>query len=297
VLGASYSSTVDSRNKLAMAYLEVGRVGEAVRLYERVLADSERALGASHPSTIKSRDNLAMAYREAGRAGEAPQETSADEKVTEFLARNRSTYNSVQDQAAEIADTVRRIERVVGTEVTDCPRLFTLASARPAGGRRALIRRNHYRLTLWCEHPGYEHPWGAAVYDLDPPKEWFTRIAPYATLVFRTLRLIVPLSRATAASLAAAEQTDAQAHLEMMEDLVADLPAMTDARAEDSRGETVSLTSAEGEALRALRAIVFEHDPQRVFGGLLRVQAPSGDLLWVCENHYPDYDLSPPVVL
>ena len=50
------------------------------------------------------------------------------------------------------------------------------------------------------------------------------------------------------------------------------------------------LTAAEGEALRALRAIIFDHDPLRAFGRFRRVQAPSGDLLWVCENHYPDYD-------
>ena len=56
------------------------------------------------------------------------------------------------------------------------------------------------------------------------------------------------------------------------------------------------LTTAEGEALRTLRAIIFEHDPLRASGGLRRVQAPSGDLLWVCENHYREYDPGLPVI-
>ena len=61
-------------------------------------------------------------------------------------------------------------------------------------------------------------------------------------------------------------------------------------------GSTGQLTAAEGAALRALRAIIFEHDRLRAFGGLRRVQAPAGDLLWVCENHYPDYDPGLPVI-
>jgi hypothetical protein len=39
-----------------------------------------------------------------------------------------------------------------------------------------------------------------------------------------------------------------------------------------------------------LRVLLFEHDHMRAFGGLRRVQAPSGDFLWVCADHYPDYD-------
>ena len=88
---------------------------------------------------------------------------------------------------------------------------------------------------MWCEHPGYEHPWEPAAYNLDPPKEWLARIAPYAVLVFRTLQLIVPLAGAVAiAALPSAQQASAQAHLEVMKDIVADLPATQETQAEDS---------------------------------------------------------------
>lgn len=56
------------------------------------------------------------------------------------------------------------------------------------------------------------------------------------------------------------------------------------------------LTAAEGAALRALRTIIFEHDPLRAFGGLRRVQSSAGDLLWVCEYHYTDYDPGLPII-
>lgn len=219
------------------------------------------------------------------------------------LANISTGINSIQARAAQItdiADIVRRLYRVVSTEVTDCPHLFTLAPARPAAiSKRARIYQHHYRLTLWCEHPGYEHPWEPAAYDLDPPKEWFTRIAPYAALVFRTLQLIVPAAGAvTIASMPQAQQPVAQAYLQAMGTVLETLPSAAEQPGPDSGLTATSgqLTAAEGEALRALRAIIFEHDPLRAFGGLRRVQAPSGDLLWVCENHYPDYDPGLPVI-
>jgi tetratricopeptide (TPR) repeat protein len=49
----------------------VGRLDEAIRLYERTLADRERVLGAGHPDTLSSRNNLAYAYAAAGRLDEA----------------------------------------------------------------------------------------------------------------------------------------------------------------------------------------------------------------------------------
>ena len=190
------------------------------------------------------------------------------------------------------------MHQIVGTEVTDCPRLFTLAPARPTGIKRVLNYRDHFRLTLWCEHPGYEHPWEPAAYNLDPPKEWLTKIAPYAVLVFRTLQLIVPLAGAVAvAALPTAQQGSAQTHLAIMQAVVAALPATAETQEEDGIDEkTGQLTAAEGAALRAIRAIVFAHDQLRAFGGLRRVQTPAGEILWVCENHYPEYDPGLPVV-
>jgi len=42
--------------------------------------------------------------------------------------------------------------------------------------------------------------------------------------------------------------------------------------------------------------LIFANDPARAFGDLRRVQAPSGDFLWVCTDHYPEYDPGLPVI-
>jgi internalin A len=220
------------------------------------------------------------------------------EQVNIRLAAISAGMASVQGQAAQIADTVRRVHRIVSAEVADCPSLFTLVPVRSAGASRVRVQHRRYRLTLWCEHPGDEHPWEAATYDLDVPKEWFIRIVPYAKLACRTLQLIVPLAGAVAsAAVPAVQQTSAQADLEVMTTLVAELPVLADQQADEDleklRGQ---LTAAQGEALRAIRAIIFEQDRFRSFGGMRRVQTPSGDLLWVCPNHYPEYDPGLPKV-
>ncbi len=70
-LGPDHPGTLVSRVSLASAYQAAGRINEAVPLFERTLADCERALGPDHPDTLASRGGLASAYRSAGRLDEA----------------------------------------------------------------------------------------------------------------------------------------------------------------------------------------------------------------------------------
>ncbi|MET8083948.1 tetratricopeptide repeat protein, partial [Micromonospora sp. NPDC005237] len=56
---------------LAGAYRAVGRIDEAIPLFEQVLADRRRVLGDDHPSTLASGGNLAYAYQTVGRIDEA----------------------------------------------------------------------------------------------------------------------------------------------------------------------------------------------------------------------------------
>jgi internalin A len=153
----------------------------------------------------------------------------------------------------------------------------------------------HYLLTLWCEHPGYEHPWAKATYDLGVLKSWVVKVAPYARLVFKTLQLAVPVAAAIdLATLPSAARDDARARLDVMQSIIDDLPTdalqVTGHEFDDLDDDSRKLTRAEGQALRALREIIFTSDQLHAFGDMRRVQTPSGDLLWVCPDHYPEYD-------
>ncbi len=70
VLGDTHPDTLTSRNNLAVAYDNAGRLAEAIPLYERTLTDREQVLGDTHPDTLASRNNLAVAYQAAGRSDE-----------------------------------------------------------------------------------------------------------------------------------------------------------------------------------------------------------------------------------
>jgi hypothetical protein len=126
-------------------------------------------------------------------------------------------------------------------------------------------------------------------------------VAPYARLVFRALQLVVPVAAAIdVAVLPGPQQAGAQARLDVMQALVADLPVdsldQADREFADRDGGPGTLSPAEGQALRAVRELVFEHDPLRAFGDMRRVQSPSGDLLWVCPAHYREYDPGLPIL-
>ena len=70
-LGPDHPDTLASRNSLAGAYRDAGRLDKAITLYEQTLEDSIRVLGPDHPSTLTSRFNLAGAYRASGRLDES----------------------------------------------------------------------------------------------------------------------------------------------------------------------------------------------------------------------------------
>ena len=70
-LGSDHPRTLASRNNLATAYRDAGRLKEAIDLHKKNLADRERVLGPDHPGTLASRNNLALAYQSAGRLEQA----------------------------------------------------------------------------------------------------------------------------------------------------------------------------------------------------------------------------------
>ena len=70
-LGPDHPHTLASRNNLASAYQDAGRLDEAIPLLEQTLKDRAHILGPDHPHTLASRHNLASAYQDAGRLDEA----------------------------------------------------------------------------------------------------------------------------------------------------------------------------------------------------------------------------------
>ena len=113
-LGPDHPDTLASRNSLAGAYRDAGRLDKAIALYEQIFEDSIRVLGLDHPSTLASRFNLAGAYRASGRLDEA---ITLYEQVFSGRSRilgpdHRSTLTARDDLAATYWEAGRLDEAV-----------------------------------------------------------------------------------------------------------------------------------------------------------------------------------------
>jgi hypothetical protein len=207
----------------------------------------------------------------------------------------RDGVRRAEAHTAEISDGLRKVLKVTQAEVTDCPRLFTLVPERRRGMRRLRRWQDTYLLTLWCEEPGRFHAWDDAVYSIDVVPDRLAVVAPYATLVLKSLRLILPVAGVAGEILLGDVAGKAlEAQLEDMKGLM-DSAATTMAEpggnmaAQPTSG--TALTPAQGAGLRALRSLLFERDASRAFGGMRRVfDQTTGDILWVCPTHYRLYD-------
>ena len=150
-LGPDRPSTLASRNNLAGAYQDAGRLDEAIPLFEQTLEDRTRILGPDHPDTLITRGNLAGAYRDAGRLNEAiPLHEQTLEDRTRILgphhphtltSRNNLAY--VYRDAGRLDEAITLFEQTLedSTRILgpDHPRTLisrlNLASAYLAAGR------------------------------------------------------------------------------------------------------------------------------------------------------------------
>ena len=89
VLGETHPDTLTTRNNLAVAYRDAGRLDEAIPLFERTLADRERVLGDDpprHPDLPQQPRSRLPGRRAAGRghpaATSAPSPTASGSSAT-----------------------------------------------------------------------------------------------------------------------------------------------------------------------------------------------------------------------
>jgi hypothetical protein len=103
-LGPDHPDTLNARSNLAAAYQAVGRVADAIPLFEYVLVARQRVLGPRDADTLTSQNNLAATYQDAGRHAEAILLFKLTLAARERLlgAGHPSTLNSQADLAGAL---------------------------------------------------------------------------------------------------------------------------------------------------------------------------------------------------
>lgn len=131
LLGDTHPKTLAARNNLASAYVEAGRLAEAIPLLERTLTGCEKILGDTHPHTLVTRNSLASAYYKAGLLAEAIplfERTLADrEKIlgynhpdTQVSRNNLAAHQAARRSPGRHADSLE-VSREIHNLLKDIP--------------------------------------------------------------------------------------------------------------------------------------------------------------------------------
>jgi hypothetical protein len=178
-----------------------------------------------------------------------------------------------------------------------CPNIFVLRPSDSTGWLRNIFGQK-MEMQLFCQAPGQWHAAEAGgLYSINQPAEWLQTMAPYLSRMFSVLKYAMPLLGPWVGVLSPDHYEKMfKNDIKLMDELVKKLPEMKGIRYDsfddpnrsatfiDSRTERL-----EGAALRALRKLLDEKDPEQVWGGLKRILTPEGHYLWLCQHHAIEY--------
>jgi internalin A len=216
------------------------------------------------------------------------------------LGRFDHLDSSSQRILSRIDDAYSGFMHALTDEAKDGPRLFSFEPVGPKFFDRPKWLNEKFRLTLWCEHSRLPLPslnggdGKKGVYELNLPREWFVKAAPYLKVLASTLSLVLPVaSSATKVLLDDAAYKRIESELDFGEK-----SAESVIKGGEEAGTWLGLSNApdvehgqsiraHGAALRQLHAWLKEKDPS--FGGLVRVQNKRQEFLWVHPQFEGEY--------
>ncbi|MTJ07413.1 COR domain-containing protein [Anabaena sp. UHCC 0204] len=217
---------------------------------------------------------------------------SRDEKRFQELSQEQRTILSQVDQQFAI------LMQMLTDEAKDGPRLFSFKPIDPKFFDKPKWISAKFQLTLWCEHARQPLPVlnpddpKKGVYELDLPREWFTKAVPYLKLLTGTLSLVLPVAgSATKLMLDDTAYKAIEEQLDLGQKTIestlkgGDMALVEKSdHASFAEGDAIR---AQGSILRELHALLKQKDPS--FGSLVRVQNKRREFLWVHPQFVNEY--------
>ncbi|MDZ8065986.1 MAG: COR domain-containing protein [Nostoc sp. DedQUE08] len=215
-----------------------------------------------------------------------------EERFQKLSQEQRTILSQADEQFAALM-------QMLTDEAKDGPRLFSFKPIDPKFFDRPKWISAKFQLTLWCEHARQPLPAlnpndkKKGVYELDLPREWFTKAVPYLRILTGTLSLVLPV--AGSATKLILDDTTYKAIEEQLDlgqkSIESTLKGSDMALAGKSKSDASFLEGdairAQGSILRELHALLKEKDPS--FGGLVRVQNKRREFLWVHPQFVDEY--------
>jgi len=218
----------------------------------------------------------------------------------EAMGRFDTLDSGTQRILSRVDDGFSGLMQALTDEAREGPRLFSFKPADPGFFDRPKWLSSRFRLTLWCEHSRLPLPAldgegsKAGVYELDLPREWFVKAAPFLKVLTGTLSLVLPVA-ASATKLV----MDEAAYKGLEKELDLGQKSLDSVlkggeklggwlgRSDAPDLERSEAVRAQGAILRQLHLWLKEKDP--AFGGLVRVQNKQQQFLWVHAQFEKDY--------
>jgi small GTP-binding protein len=213
--------------------------------------------------------------------------------------------DSILEGQEAILDELKNLRELTQREFTNvfrreqakidfhCPNVFVL---RPRDGKqwKKATMGQKLDLQLYCQAPGCWHPTQeGGLYEIDEPAKWLRVTAPYMRRLVGVLKYAAPLIGPWVGFLNEQDYEKLfKNDIELMKEMAAKLPDIKDSEDLElaSSGDDVADPErAEGAALRALRQLLEEKDPQQHWGALKKVLTPEGHYLWLCDHHAAPY--------
>lgn len=207
---------------------------------------------------------------------------------------------STQRILSQVDATFTALMQTLTDEAKEGPRLFSFQPVEPGFfGLRDWFNQK-FRLTLWCEHSRLPLPAlngekdGRGVYNLNLPREWFVKAAPFFKVLTTTLSLVLPVaSSATKLLMDEAVYKGIEKELDLGQKSIESVLKGGEklggwlGRSDAPDLEHGEAIRAQGAILRELHGFLKEQDPK--FGGLVRVQNKRQEFLWVHPQFEKEY--------
>ncbi|MEH2052127.1 COR domain-containing protein [Nostoc sp.] len=217
----------------------------------------------------------------------------SNDEIKDKLDETKNKVDSLLELTQrEFTKAFRRQQATIDSH---CPNVFELRLRSGKAWQKNLTGQK-LDLQLYCQAPGCWHPTQeGGLYEINEPAKWLKVTAPYISKLFRVLRYTAPI---VGPFISLLNEEDYEKFfkndLEFTKELAAKLPELKESEDLEladkiARGEDLDPERADGAALRALRQLLDEKDPQQHWGGLKNVLTPEGHYLWLCEHHAAEY--------
>ena len=236
--------------------------------------------------------------------GDGPAEEESDSEppavqgISELVRRADKSEANAMERWSLTHRELQKMIRLLSDEAARGPRFYTV-ELRDRQAWHQKLTHVGVRVVLWCEHsrlPLYvldDDP-ASGVFDIDVPRDWLVRSAPWISRTLKVLWSAVLPGGALALDLLVPDfQPDAvEGHLELAEESFKVITAVGD-QAVENAGEQAWMASdgRSGAELRRLHAYLEKADPG--FGGLERVQ-DLDKYLWVHPRFASEYEPGTP---